>query len=241
MTDHSKGFDRKFVVDPCGLDRLRGEALRIEAIKAQAAPPPAMSAAPVAPARGPQQLVPSFTVTMGGMRRIEGAHWRGLSPLAAAVAQASLRHQARGKDTDFVPPFSAAQVAMAEDYAALVEWREGSPLRCASLEGGRSAVGGSGLFIDSYIAQGDWLAVLRDRIGDGVAMSVRRNMDRGNARRSITVRAAVDMLAVGGKPIKVILRNHGWAGNIRETRELRDAICGALDRMQGYRDEGGAK
>jgi hypothetical protein len=256
VTDTSKGFDRPSIASPAGPGlsasvirvapaqvsvQLAAEARRIEVIKAQASPPPAMIAAPMAPARGPQQLVPSFTVTTGGMRRVEGAHWQGLSPLAAAVAQARMRHDARHPDAAFVPPYDPAQVAVAEDYAALVEWRGGSAMRCASLEGGRSGGGGSGLYIDSFIDQGKWLATLHARIGDGVAMSPRRNMDRGNGRRAITVRAAVDMLCLTGVPVKTILQRFGWVGNIREMRDLRTAICGALDRMQGYTGEGGAK
>lgn len=252
MTDHSKGFDREalrhgfktasVLFDPnAGRDRLEAEARQVRAMLDEATPPEAMRVAPVAPARGPQQLVPNFTVTGGGMRRIEGAHWQGLSPLAAAVAQARLRHEARNPDAPFVPPFNPAQVQVAEDYAALVEWREGSPLRCLSLDGARSGGGGSGLFIDSYIDQGKWLAKLRQRIGDGVAMDVRRQMDRGNARRRITVRAAVDMLCLEGVPVKAILRRFGWVGNMRECRELRTAICAALDRMQGYSDGADAK
>lgn len=222
-------------------DRLASEADRVRQILDDATPPVLMREAPVAPARGPQQLVPNFTVTGGGMRRVDGGHWQGLSPLAAAVAQARLRHEARKPDAPFVPPFNPAQVAVAEDYAALVEWREGSALRCASLEGGRSGGGGAGLFIDSYIDQGRWLAELRHRIGDGVAMSVRRNMDRGNARRAIKVRVAVDLLCLEGVAIKAILRRFGWVGNMQECGDLRSAICGALDRMQGYADEGRAK
>ena len=250
MTDTSKGFDRPSLASPAGPGlsasvirvapaqtsvRLADEARRVEAIKAQASPPPAMVAAPVAPARGPQQLVPSFTVTTGGMRRVEGAHWQGLSPLAAAVAQARLRHDARHPDAAFVPPFNPGQVAVAEDYAALVEWRAGSALKCASLEAGRGG-SGSGLYIDSFIDQGKWLATLHARIGQGVAMSPRRHMDRGNARRAITVRAAVDLLCLSGVPVKTILQRFGWVGNIKECRDLRAAIGGALDRMQGYGD-----
>lgn len=255
MTDHSNGFDRKamaeassvvrpsVVVDrDAGLKRLAGEAAGLAKIKADAAPPAAMGAAPVAPARGPQQLVPSFTVTTGGMRRVEGAHWRGLSPLASAVAQARLRHEARGVDAPFVAPFGPGQVTMAEDYAALVEWREGSALKCASLEGGRGGgSGGSGIYIVTFVDQGKWLAELQRRIGDGMAMSPRRHMDRGNGRRSITVRVAVDLLCLQGMPVKAILRRFGWAADMKDQRALRAAICGALDRMQGYRDEGGAK
>lgn len=249
MTDRAKGFDIRGrievatglalprVANPMhGHLRLEAEAARVAEIKAHATPPLAMRAAPMAPARGAQQLVPSFTVTAGGIRRIEGAHWQGLSPLASAVAQARMRHESRGTDAPFVPPYNPAQVAVAEDYAALVEWREGSAVKCASLEAGRSGGGGSGLFIDSYIQQGRWLEELRRRIGDGVAMSMRRHMDRGNTRRSISVRAAVDMLCLSGVPVKTILARFGWAANTREIGDLRAAICAALDRMQGYSD-----
>jgi hypothetical protein len=196
MTERPKGF----VSMPAGFDlkagrqRVAMEAARVRQVVDRAAPPVEMRAAPVAPARGPQQLVPNFTVTGGGMRRVEGAHWQGLSPLAAAVAQARLRHEARNPDAVFVPPFDPGQVAVAEDYAALVEWRGGSALKCANLEAGRSGGGGSGLYIDSFVDQGRWLAELHRRIGDGVAMSPRRHMDRGNGRRAITVRVAVDLL-----------------------------------------------
>jgi hypothetical protein len=232
-----QGFDRA-----AGQARLTGEESRVRAMLDLACPPVAMERAPVAPARGPQQLVPTFSVTAGGMRRVEGAHWQGLSPLAAAVAQAWRRHEARGTDAPFVPPFNPAQVAVAEDYAALVEWREGSPLRCASLEAGRSGNGGgSGLFIMTYIEQGNWLTELRRRIGDGIAMDVRRHMDRGNSRKVIRVRVALDLLALDGVAVKSILRRFGWVANIRECRDLRAAICGALDRMQGYPDAGASK
>ena len=255
MTNVSKGFDRvaltgravvagDTVGKPPFIGKLRLEVqdARVAKVKADAAPPAAMIAAPVAPARGPQQLVPSFTVTTGGMRRVEGAHWRGLSPLASAVAQAWLRHEARGVDAPFVAPFGPGQVTMAEDYAALVEWREGSAVKCASLEGGRGGGGGgSGIYIDTFVDQGKWLAELQRRIGDGVAMSPRRHMDRGNGRRSITVRMAVDLLCLQAMPVKAILRRFGWAADMKDQRALRAAICGALDRMQGYRDDGSAK
>lgn len=228
------------MVGPSGSDRMAVEARRIEVIKAQAVPPPAMAAAPTAPARGPQQLVPNFTVTGGGMRRIEGAHWQGLSPLAAAVAQARLRHEARGNDLAFVPPYDPGQVAMAEFYAALTEWRDGSAMRCSSFEAGREG-GGSGQFIDTFIQRGIDLAQLHQRIGCGIAMAPRRNMDRGNSRRSISVRAAVDMVCIGGQDLTEVLRRFGWEADGKNRKVLRAAICGALDRMQGYQDKAPAK
>jgi hypothetical protein len=230
MTDHSKRFDRAVVAG-----RLDAEVKQLRAMLDQATPPPGMRAAPVAPARGPQALIPSFTVTAGGMRRIEGVHWRALSPLAAAVAQARMRHEARKIESAFVPPYSPAQVAMAELYAALVEWRDGSAMKCASLEPGREG-GGSGHFIDSFMDRGRQLAEMQARIGDGVAMDIRRHMDRGNTRSPITVRAAVDMACLAGVDLSEVLRRFGWPENGQHRRQLRDAIRGALDRMQGYKD-----
>ena len=221
------------MVDMGFRDRLASEARRIEGIKAKAAPPHAMQAASVAPARGPQQLVPNFTVTGGGMRRVEGAHWRGLSPLAATVAQARLRHEARDSDRAFVPPYGPGQIAMAEFYAALVEWRDGSAMRCSSFEAGREG-GGSGQFIDTFIQRGLDLAQLHQRIGNGVAMAPRRNMDRGNSRRTITVRAVVDMVCIGGQDLTEVLRRFGWADDGKNRKALRLELCAALDRMQGY-------
>lgn len=219
-----------------GRARIEGEVKRVAEIRDRATPPSAMFAAPVAPARGPQQLVPSVTVVGGGMRRIDGSHWRAVSPLSAACAHAWSRHQARNPDAPFVAPYSPRQIAMAEDYAALVEWREAGGIRCASLEAGRGGSGGgSGLFIDAYVDKGAWLAELQRRIGPDVALSVRRHMDRGNHRRSITVRAAVDMLVLGGQELSLILRRFGWSEKAAHRKDLRLAICWALDRMQGYR------
>lgn len=240
MTDHSKGFDRKFAVDPYGRDRLQVEARRIEQIKAEATPPSGMGAAPMAPARGPQVIVQNWTVTPGGMRQRDGVHMRSLSPLAQAVAQARMRHEAKDTDRPFVPPYGAGQVAMAEYYAALVEWRDGSAMKCSSLEAGREG-GGSGHFIDRFIDRGAALAELHVRIGHDMAMVPRRHMDRGNARRAISVRAAVDMVCLAGQDLTEVLRRFGWEPDGKNRKVLRTAICGALDRMQGYEDEATAK
>jgi hypothetical protein len=211
------------------------EQARCQTILTRAAPPEAMSAAPVAPARGPQALVAEFTVSKGGIRQHLGGHWQALSPIAAMVATARLRHEAKDTEAAFVPPFNPAQVQVAEDYAALVEWRQGSPMKCASVEPGRGGANGNP-FIDSYIRNGIWLAELHRRIGTDVALSPRRHMDRGNGRGVVTVRVAVDMLCLGGKDLTGILQAYGWQANGLNRKALRHAICGALDRMQGYSD-----
>lgn len=237
MSRQTKGFDRAAVV----FGDLREARARLAeadgAVRARmerALPPEPMASAPAAPARGPMQLQPNFEVTRGGIRREAGAHWRGVCQLVAMNAHAAARAEAR--EVAAVLPFNAGQIGIAETYRALVEWREGSALKCASLEAGRSGGGGSGLFIDAFIDRGAVLEALRARVGNGYAMRPQRHMDRGNARRAITDRALLDMVVVAGLDLSEVLRRFGWQADGRGRRALRDALCAVLDRMQGYRD-----
>lgn len=233
----------RFITMPTGFDRAAGRA-RMQAegravarMLADAVPPPVMRAAPVAPARGVMRVQADFVVVPGGVRRRDGGHWVDMCQLEVMVAQAALRHADRAPDSPFTAPFDPGQISVARDYRALTEQRQGSALRCASLEAGRSTGGGgSGLFIDSFIQQGAWLAELHRRIGAGVAMDVRRHMDRGNARRPITVRAALDMVVLAGRDVSAVLAGFGWASNGKARCLMRAQLVGALDRMQGYRD-----
>lgn len=227
------GFDRE-----AGLGRLDTEARSVAAMLDRAVPLAGMGAAPVAPARGTMRIEQSWDVMPGGTRRRAGTHGVDMCQLEVMVAQAAQRHARRAPDAPFVPPFTSSQIAVARDYRALVEWRDGSALRCSNLEAGRSTgSGGSGLFIDSFIQQSLWLVELRRRIGNGVAMDLRRHMDRDNARRSITVRAVVDMVLVAGQDLTQVLQRFGWAPKGESRKALRLQLVGALDRMQGYKDE----
>jgi hypothetical protein len=223
--------------DLLGRDRLEAERARCEAMMAKAAPPVEMQAASVAPARGAMMLQPNFVVMPGGMRRRDGAHWRAAGPLDVMVEQARQRHEAKGKDDeDFSAPFTPSQIAVSEDYRALVERYEAGLCKTSKLEAGRAGSGTSGLAIDTYIQEARWLDELRRRIGDGVTMQVRRHLDRDNARRAIPVRELVDMVLVQGKTLSDVLRAHGWAKTTVHLRMIRGELCAALDRMCGYRD-----
>lgn len=239
MIERSKGFGLSGTIfDPVsGAARLACEAKAVASMLDRAAPHPGMGAAPVAPARGTMRIEQSWDVMPGGTRKRAGTHGVDMCQLEVMVAQAARRHADRTPDAPFVPPFTSSQIAVARDYRALVEWREGSALRCSSLEAGRSTgAGGSGLFIDSFIQQGNWLAELHRRIGHGLAMDVRRHMDRDNARRPITVRALVDMVVVAGQDPTQVLQRFGWAPKGEARKTLRTQLVGALDRMQGYKD-----
>ena len=227
----SNGFDLT------GRERLQAEQHRCEAMLTRAAPPIEMQAATVAPARGAMMLQPNFVVLPGGTRKRDGAHWREAGPLSVMVEQARMRHDAKGRDDDgFAAPFSPSQIAVSEDYRALVERHEAGLSKGSSFEAGRSGSGNGGLAIDTYIQEARWLDELRRRIGAGVTMQVRRHLDRDNARRAIPVRVLVDMVLVHGQTLSDVLRSHGWAKKTDHLRMLRGELCAALDRMQGYRE-----
>lgn len=225
---NAKGFDRR----QQALASLAASDEQVAKMIADATPP--LAAAPAAPARGPMAEVDNWVMMAGGTRRLDGRHMRDLCQLEVMCVQAWQRHQARGIEAEFVPPFTPGQIAVGRAYRDLVEWREGSALKCASLEAGRAGGGGSGLFIDAFIQQGDWLQTLRNRIGETVViLSVRRHMDRGNARRPIMARAAVDGLLLQGLDLSAILANHRWQLNGKNRKALRLGVADALDRMQG--------
>jgi hypothetical protein len=224
----AKGFDQD------APDRMKAEQQRCADMLTRAAPPIEMQAATVAPARGAMMLQPNFVVLPGGTRKRDGAHWREAGPLSVMVEQARMRHDAKGRDDeDFSAPFSPSQIAVSEDYRALVERHEAGLCKGSSFEAGRSGSGNGGLAIDTYIQEARWLDELRRRIGDGVTMQVRRHLDRDNARRAIPVRVLVDMVLVQGKTLSDVLSVHGWQAKGETRKMLRLELCAALDRMQG--------
>jgi hypothetical protein len=139
-------------------------------------------------------------------------------------------------EPDFVPPFTHGQVAAARDYAALSERCASSGLSCSSLE--TIKVGSSGGDREAAVFR-DFarLRSLQRRIGDGLAKEVRRYRPSatGGRRSAIRVRTLVDQVCLGGLTLDEVLRANGWGkcdGRVRA--DLRSALCGALDRMQGY-------
>lgn len=218
-----------------GQMRAADEAGRLTQMRLAATPPAGMEAAPMAPARGTMQLVQDWDILPGGTRRAAGSHW--VEPTRLDVMNAHAMDQARAKDPDVsrakAEEFTPAQVAMARRYRDLVEWRAGSAIKCASLEGSNG--GGSGAYIDSFITAGKELAALRAAIGNDVVLSPRRHMDRGNSRCPLTVRQAIDAVVLKGWTVSKVVAKAGWAAKGTTRRQVRDAIRGALDRMQGYR------
>lgn len=225
---------------------------RLDAIRSAAAIPARCGPDIVAaPARGafavysPREMVPGSTARQrhAGFRAAgEVAPRDGIrradvfDRMEAAALAAHL--DAGGDRDDFRAPLSPGQVAMARQYARLVERRAAGGMRCASLEASHAAGGGWGSFSDAFAAVGVEIRRLQERIGDGVALEVRRVRPSARGRHPrgiITDRVLVDQVCLGDWSFGRVLRKHGWSNDGKHREALRRALVAALDRMQGYR------
>lgn len=229
-----------------GAARRRSEQERLAAIIARATPVDGCGPAiPIAPARGPQV---SFTphVIMpdekaeGGWK-VERTGWRGFNAARAAdiFDDVDRRATRKGKDgTVGKSPFTKGQVNVARHYRDLVERHDAGGMRCASLEARRgSAPSGGGEFMDAFIAEGEMIQWYRARIGDGVAMAVRRvrpSKRGGPGARIISDRRLVDAICIEGRSFRDVLERHGWALDGKNIGKLVAALAAVLDRMQGH-------
>lgn len=232
-----------------GRERLEAERRRVARLLARSTPIEGCGPAiPIAPARGPQVVeIPHVVLPDEKSEtgyKIERTGWRGFSAVREADIFDDLAWRAaRRKDKDGRPgqsPFSKGQVAVARRYRDLVERHEGAGIKCASLEV-RAAAGpaGGGSFIDAYIDEGREITWLRQQIGTGAAMSVRRVRPsaRGSAQaRTIRDRDLVDAICLRGSSFRAVLSDHGWSPDGKHVKALLVALCGCLDRMQGHSD-----
>ena len=227
------------------------EALGLCSVKLRAIPPPACGPdmAP-APARGamrivtPRRIEGNASVRDGylGRSRMEVADvfdqmvQRAWDRHEADCARARKAGVADDKLPQFAPPFTAGQVSIARHYRALVEQHDAGGMKCASLEGRAGGGGQGGGFMDAFLDEGAEIDRLRHRIGNGMAMSLRRvrPSERGK-RQPITARALVDGVCLAGKTVTEVLAAHGWNNDGRNRKVARGALAACLDRMQGYR------
>lgn len=221
----------------CELRALQAEAeaMRIEAVRAAGAVPETCGPAiPVAPARGPVRVFTATALYPKGTEEFEmkPAGFRGRQTMAVADAFDVMAARARSNGKG--DPFTPGQVAMGRHYAALVESHSAGGVKCSSIEGTGGGTGNGGDFMDAYLREGQELAAIRRKIGTGAAMVVRRQRpSKRGSRRTITDRALVDLVCVGGKTLAEVLDAHGWAKKGEAVAALRIALADALDRMQG--------
>lgn len=242
---------------PTYATRFAAENQRLADMRAAATPPVEMRAAPVAPARGVMQLVADFDIQPGGTRRYAGAHW--IEPMRLDVENSAARKKGGALALDQaedralrkegmplseaereqvlrkVDLFTPSQVAMAARYRNLVEWLAGSGIKCSKLERGSGGSNATDSFHETYHDYSEELVRIHAAIGADVVLSPRRNLDRDNARRALTVREAVDAVVLKGWTLSKVITKAGWAAKGTVRRDVRDAIRGALDRMQGYK------
>lgn len=230
------------------MTETRRVELALNAVADRAAVPDRCGdAIPLAPARGPvEAFEPGQMVPDGrGGHRLEHNGWRGRSGARVGdvfdrmVDQARRAHAGRGRKAGaFRSPFSWGQVQIGRDYAALTERCNAAGARCSSLEAQTRAGTGGGVE-EAVLADFQRLRALHRRIGPGLAKELRRHRPVDSSagpdpRKAITARHLVDQVCLAGKTPDEILREAGWAVNAKIRRDLRDALCAALDRMQGY-------
>lgn len=194
-------------------------------------PAPGRGSAVVAVAQG--RLVPSGEKNWA----VIDTGWAGLRPLRKADAFDLMLDAARRAER--APSFSPDQVSMARHYRDLVERHDAGGVKCSALDGRVS--GGTGRdFMDAYLTEGREIAAIRRRIGTGAALVVRRvrpSARGGVDRRTIDDRTLVDMVCLGDASLSRVLKVHGWVKSTTNLAALIEALCGALNRMIGYRGE----
>lgn len=229
-----------------GAMRRSGESARLRGILARAVPAEGCGPAiPVAPARGPQVAVQPHAMVPDpknptGWKPVEMG-WRGFRAARSAdIFDDLARRAAARKDKDGNPgasPFTKGQVSVARLYRDLVERHDAGGMRCASLEARRgSGSGNGGEFIDAFVAEGERIKWLRDRIGNGAAMVVRRvrpSARGGDGARIIMDRVLVDDICLRGKTFDEVLKAHRWTNTGRNIGLLVAALAACLDRMAG--------
>ncbi len=259
--------ERIFLVNRHGIAiamdvRTLGEAERLDRMKAKGVLPDGYCPMiPAAPARGPVKSYTPMKLYPKGDQEWElkpsghmGADGVPLKSIQRAdvfdLMLLKARKARKGDRSDFVPPFSPAQIMMGRHYRNLVERHASAGVQCSSVETvGGGGSGGSSSFIDAVLRDRDQIALIRERIGDGLALEVKRQrkgpkrtgtiMSDLNAapakaeRVSISLRGLVDMVCLSDKPLAEVLRRHGWSKRGGSVSVLRAALGAALDRMMG--------
>lgn len=189
---------------------------------------------PDAPARGPVVQYMPMKGYPDGERgyKFKPAGYLGRKALRAA--DAFDRMMAGSARNGKPPAFTQAQIDMGRTYSTLFERHECAGLKCSSLESVQGGGGQGGEYIDAVLRDREHLAVLHRRIGDGMAMVVRRQRKAtGAARINITDRRLVDAVCLAGLTISEVLARNHWPKKGSNVSLLTQALREALDRMAG--------
>jgi hypothetical protein len=222
-------------------DYLADEADRIEQIKARSARPDGCGPeiVDVAPARGPvQRFQPREVVlTEAGNVRVTRSGHNGHDALRRGDAFDVMVEQSRRRSSgDKGPLFTPGQISTGRDYAALYERCAAAGVKCSSIEALGNG-GGQGAFIDAVIRDSRRLAALDRAVGNEVVLSpsgAQAHADRG--RKVVKVSDVVHAVCIENLTISQTLNKFSWSRTPVSVRKAKSALCGALDRMQGFYD-----
>ncbi len=215
----------------------RAAALRLKAVKDAGAIPEACGPdiAP-APARGGFVLVQNIELLPVGTDDVEAVHrgYGGRQAIRRADAFDAMLAAAARRN---VPsPLTPGQIAMGRRYHDLVQQLSADGTKLSSLQGGAGGPDGRD-WMDRRLELSHEVDGIRRRIGQGIAMSVRRvrPSDRGSPEAMpIPDLALVDAICLKGRGIKDVLRAHRWSDRGGNKKALSQALSAALDRMIGY-------
>ena len=217
--------------------RLAAEADRITRIKELSTRPENCGDAIVemAPARGPvQRFQPCETViTAAGQVRVRRVGHNGQDALRRADAFDVMQLRSRARKPDGPPLFTAAQIGIGRDYAALYERCAAAGVRCSSVEALGHGGSGQGSFIDALIRDRRRLAAMERAIGSDVVLEPRGALaHRERGRQGLRVCDVVRGVCISGQTISQLLQSFGWSRAPAFTKETMAALCAALDRMR---------
>lgn len=207
---------------------------RLEVVKAMAAPPEQCGEQmQVAPARGRLIAFEAKRMertTAGNLREVSDGWAARVGDVFDLMEARRPKAQRRSG-----PLFTPDQVEMARDYRTLVERLDASGMRGMSLETMRSGAGcGADGFLAAVMDDAARLRAMQRRIGDGVAIEVRRvrpSARGGDSRRGIRNRYLVDAVCLKQWTIAQVLAACGWGDSLSNRRALVLALGAALDRM----------
>jgi hypothetical protein len=217
--------------------RLDEERDRIALIKAAAQPPAECGPTIIAaPARGPGVAFQPLEMRPKGEEDWQAVPVGYGGRSAVRAADVFDRMIASAERAGRAWPLTPGQIAVGRRYRDLVEWRAAGAIKCSAIDG-RQAGSGERDFMDAYLSVGRELAGMKRRMGNGIAMQVRRVRPsaRGNGQRGpICDRALVDMVCLQQMLLTEVLRRHGWSTKGPHRDALREALSASLDRMIGY-------
>ncbi|WP_259998065.1 hypothetical protein [Leisingera sp. M523] len=216
--------------------REKEEAARIDAVKACGIVPAVCGdRIPEAPARGAFRVFEPVQFYPSGEKDYEAkpAGFEGRKAMQMADAFDVMAASAARKKR--AAPFSPGQMAMGRHYRDLIERYESAGVRCSSVEAIRSGGSGQGgEFIDAVLRDREEIERLRRRIGNGVAMEVRRvRPSKRGTRGAISNRVLADMVCLHDKTLSDVLKKHHWSVNGDTVKAVTRALAGVLDAMAG--------